>query len=272
MDALDLGEAGEGPQRASGVNARPAEQWDDKTPPRDVSIFDLDEDVPTRMQSSDEIARFQELAREKAAAKAKAAQESASKPAASSPAPAASSPAPAASSPAPAASSRPSAPQVSASPTSGRISAPPADGSMAFKSFAAPRASSPPADAGRGLRESGPVRIPEGRAKAVDLTDDDFAAILSAAPPTPAPAPVPAEPASPAVSVAAPSPVAPASDRAETRRLSSDAAVALAAVAAAPEPVVTPPRASSRWPWIVMGAVLVAVALLVAAHATGMFR
>jgi len=39
--------------------------FDDVTPPRPVSIYDLDEDIPTRMQSSDEIAEFQRKARER---------------------------------------------------------------------------------------------------------------------------------------------------------------------------------------------------------------
>ena len=38
---------------------------DDRTPPRPVSIYDLDEDLPTRTQTSDEIAEFQRKARER---------------------------------------------------------------------------------------------------------------------------------------------------------------------------------------------------------------
>lgn len=39
--------------------------FDDVTPPKPVSIYDLDENLPTRMQSSEEIAEFQRKAREK---------------------------------------------------------------------------------------------------------------------------------------------------------------------------------------------------------------
>jgi hypothetical protein len=42
-----------------------AVSFDDVTPPRPVSIYDLDEDIPTRMQSSDEIAEYQRKARER---------------------------------------------------------------------------------------------------------------------------------------------------------------------------------------------------------------
>jgi hypothetical protein len=42
-----------------------APSFEDVTPPRPVSIYDLDEDIPTRMQSSDEIAEYQRKARER---------------------------------------------------------------------------------------------------------------------------------------------------------------------------------------------------------------
>jgi len=42
-----------------------SDAFDDVTPAKPVSIYDLDEDMPTRAQSSDEIAEFQQKAREK---------------------------------------------------------------------------------------------------------------------------------------------------------------------------------------------------------------
>lgn len=76
MDALESGRGSD----PSGVSSRPrAEEaartskpdlFDDVTPPKAVSIYDLDEDLPTRHQSSDEIAQFQKLAREKRGAAA----------------------------------------------------------------------------------------------------------------------------------------------------------------------------------------------------------
>ncbi len=76
MEALEAGLAGD----PSGVSARPRESqpqrssapdpFDDVTPPKAVSIFDLDEELPTRLQSSEEIEQFQKLAREKRGAAA----------------------------------------------------------------------------------------------------------------------------------------------------------------------------------------------------------
>ncbi|MFO0686166.1 MAG: hypothetical protein U0234_29155 [Sandaracinus sp.] len=76
-DALESGRVSD----PSGVSSRPREGaepartskpdlFDDVTPPKAVSIYDLDEDLPTRHQSSDEIAQFQKLAREKRGAAA----------------------------------------------------------------------------------------------------------------------------------------------------------------------------------------------------------
>ncbi len=53
---------------AGGSTSEEMDAFDDVTPPKPVSIYDLDEDLPTRTQSSDEIAEFQKLAREKRAA------------------------------------------------------------------------------------------------------------------------------------------------------------------------------------------------------------
>lgn len=39
--------------------------WGDVTPDRPVSIYDLDEDLPTRAQSSEEIAEYQQMLRDK---------------------------------------------------------------------------------------------------------------------------------------------------------------------------------------------------------------
>jgi hypothetical protein len=50
--------------------------FDDVTPDKPVSIYDLDEDLPTRAQSSEEIAQFQQLAREKREKRAAAAHRS----------------------------------------------------------------------------------------------------------------------------------------------------------------------------------------------------
>lgn len=76
-DALESGRVSD----PSGVSSRPREGgepartskpdlFDDVTPPKAVSIYDLDEDLPTRHQSSEEIAQFQKLAREKRGAAA----------------------------------------------------------------------------------------------------------------------------------------------------------------------------------------------------------
>lgn len=50
---------------AGGSTSEEMDAFDDVTPDKPVSIYDLDEDLPTRAQSSDEIAEFQKLAREK---------------------------------------------------------------------------------------------------------------------------------------------------------------------------------------------------------------
>jgi hypothetical protein len=50
---------------AGGSTSEEMDAFDDVTPAKPVSIYDLDEDMPTRAQSSDEIAEFQQKAREK---------------------------------------------------------------------------------------------------------------------------------------------------------------------------------------------------------------
>jgi hypothetical protein len=50
---------------AGGSTSEEMDAFDDVTPAKPVSIYDLDEDLPTRAQSSDEIAEFQQKAREK---------------------------------------------------------------------------------------------------------------------------------------------------------------------------------------------------------------
>jgi hypothetical protein len=50
---------------AGGSRSEEMDAFDDVTPAKPVSIYDLDEDLPTRAQSSEEIAEFQQKAREK---------------------------------------------------------------------------------------------------------------------------------------------------------------------------------------------------------------
>src|SRR6266404_6534613 len=50
---------------AGGSTSEEMDAFDDVTPAKPVSIYDLDEDLPTRAQSSEEIAEFQEKARAK---------------------------------------------------------------------------------------------------------------------------------------------------------------------------------------------------------------
>lgn len=57
---------------AGGSTSEEMDAFDDVTPDKPVSIYDLDEDLPTRTQSSDEIAEYQRLAREKREAAFKA--------------------------------------------------------------------------------------------------------------------------------------------------------------------------------------------------------